>query len=136
MLYNDIVLRCFYSNRLICVHCTLRNVSLCVGGVDYVPVSEMLVLMAGPSPRVCVDITILDDQIDEENEIFRLDIANNNNWPEFRTTALVTIIDNGKCSFPRAQTATNAFSHHFLQRMFQLDCNRLTTQSLRVRILY
>lgn len=78
----------------------MKSVSLSSDGVDYEPVSEMFVLMAGPFPRMCVSITILDDGIDEENEVFRLDIANNNNWPEFRSTAVVTIIDDGKHSFP------------------------------------
>lgn len=84
--------------------------------MDYEPVSEIFVLMAGPFPRVCVDITIIDDNADEENEMFILDIANNNNWPEFRSTARVTIVDNGKYPFPKTQMEIDAFLCTFFCR--------------------
>lgn len=64
-------------------------------GDDYVAVSEGLTLMAGNFPRVCVNVTIINDNADENNENFMLRLANLNSWPEFRNTSNVVILDNG-----------------------------------------
>ena len=64
-------------------------------GVDYESLSEFFVLAAGDFPRQCVNLTVLDDEIDEGNEELLVNIANNNNWPELIVSAVVTILENG-----------------------------------------
>ena len=73
----------------------------CCLGVDddYEPVSELLTLRVGNFSRVCVSITIEDDDADELDEDFTLRLGIQNSWPIFRNTSSVTIVDNGKSIF-------------------------------------
>ena len=46
-----------------------------------------------------MNLTVLDDEIDEGNEELLVNIANNNNWPELIVSAVVTIVENGGCVY-------------------------------------
>ena len=43
-----------------------------------------------------MDIVIIDNPADENDEVFTLNLINNNNWPQFRDSSQVIIIDDGK----------------------------------------
>ena len=77
---------------------SLLNISNCFtsGQIDYESVSELVTLPAGIFSRVCVDIVIIDNPADENDEVFILNLLNNNNWPQFRNSSQVIIIDDGK----------------------------------------
>ena len=63
---------------------------------DYVAVESFLTLMAGSSPRACVNVGITNDVADEINERFRINMAVvGSPWPTFRTTTEVVINDDG-----------------------------------------
>ena len=75
-------------------------VSALLGVVDdFQSVSESLTLMAGNFSRVCVNVIIEDDEVDEDTEEFTIGLANFNDQPEFRINTTVIIIDNGECTF-------------------------------------
>jgi hypothetical protein len=50
--------------------------------------------MAGNFSRVCVNVIIEDDEVDEDTEEFTIGLANFNDQPEFRINTTVIIIDN------------------------------------------
>ena len=62
---------------------------------DFGSVSETLTLMAGSS-RVCVNVTIFDDNVDEGTESFIIRLANFAGLPQFRNSSTVFILDNGE----------------------------------------
>ena len=65
--------------------------------VDYVPVSEPLTLLAGSNPRVCANVTINDDVIDEiSQESFEIQMRLLSPFPVFRNSTYVVIIDDGE----------------------------------------
>ena len=70
----------------------------CVVGFDsdYGPVSSSLVLMAGFNTEICINVTIEDDEVDEDDENFFINLTLPNPWPTFRNMTEVTIEDNGE----------------------------------------
>ena len=64
---------------------------------DYVSVNQTLTLVPGdPVPRVCVNFTILNDDIFEDAETFRVSLSSEDPSVDIapdRDTAIVTIFD-------------------------------------------
>lgn len=65
--------------------------------LDYTQLSDTVDLDSSTS-RECVFLTIITDLIDENDETLTITIENDADWPEFRNSTQVTIIDNGKYS--------------------------------------
>lgn len=70
-----------------------------LAGVDYEPLSATVMFSSssGLNPIQCQNVTLLDDEIDEEDETFQVQISNSD-CIIGQSEATVTIVDDGTCS--------------------------------------